>query len=68
MLEGHVERCIQRISHEEAMAREALTPEMALAHSQAAMILKSEVAILQQKRGEDGSRTATVGQMLAEIW
>lgn len=68
MLEGHVARCRQRIVEEEALAREAASPDIALAHSQAAMILKSEVAMLERRSPPKPCRAADVGQMLADLW
>lgn len=61
MLERHIKRCEARIAEEERLARKATSPERALAHLQAAMVYRSEVAIIR------GRRAATVGEMLAEL-
>lgn len=61
MLERHVRQCEMRIAEEERLATQAGSPEAALAHFQAAMVYKTELAIFR------GRRVATVGEMLADL-
>lgn len=59
MLEQQIGR---RIAHEDKLASEATSADLALAHRQIAMLYKSELAIIRRKRA------ATVGETLAQIW
>ena len=61
MLELQIGRYEKRIAQEEHLAREADSPDIALAHHQIAMLYKSELAIMRRRR------VAAVGEMLAEI-
>jgi hypothetical protein len=62
MLTGQIGRYEKRIAEEERLASEAVSSDLALAHRQAAMLYRSELAILRKRRA------ANVSQTLAEIW
>jgi hypothetical protein len=55
----HYER---RIAEEEQLAQKANSPDAALAHSQAAMLYRTELAIVRRSQ-----RNAALGDTLAEI-
>ncbi|MBV1690532.1 hypothetical protein KRR38_23330 [Novosphingobium sp. G106] len=61
MLELQIGRYERRIAEEEALACEAISPDIALAHRQVAMLYKSELAIMRRKRVE------VFGETLAEV-
>lgn len=50
MLDGQIMRYERRILEEERLAREAHSSERAIAHQQAAMLYKTELAIARRKR------------------
>jgi hypothetical protein len=62
MLDHQIRRYETRIAEEEQLATEAGSSEGALAHLQAAMNYKSELAILLEKRA------AHLSALLARIW
>lgn len=62
MLDGQIRRYERRIADEERLAREALTPDIAVAHHQTAMLYRTELAIVRKRRA------ASVGETLAKIW
>jgi hypothetical protein len=62
MLDQQIRRYQARIAEEEQLADQAKSSEGALAHLQAAMIYKSELAIIRKKRA------ANLSEMLAQIW
>jgi hypothetical protein len=49
MLDGQISRYEKRILEEEKLAREARSAESAIAHQQAVMLYKSELAIVRRK-------------------
>jgi len=61
MLELQIGRYERRIAEEEALARNAVSPDIALAHRQVAMLYKAELAIIR------GKRVAVFGETLAEV-
>lgn len=61
MLELQIGRYERRIAEEEALACEAASPDIALAHRQVAMLYKSELALMRRKRIE------VFGETLAEV-
>ncbi len=58
MLELQIGRYERRIAEEERLARGAISPDIALAHQQVAMLYKTELAILRSRRA---------AEMLAEL-
>lgn len=61
MLEQQIGRYERRIAEEEELARKAVSPDIALAHCQVAMLYKTELAIMR------GKRVAIFGQSLADV-
>lgn len=61
MPELKIARYENRIAEEERMAREAISPELALAHRQVAMIYQSELSIMRRKR------LTSISEMLADL-
>lgn len=61
MLERQIARYERRITEEERLARAAVSPDIALAHHQVAMLYRSELAIVRSKRA------VQLGETLAEI-
>jgi len=61
MLELQIGRYERRIAEEEALACGAVSPDIALAHRQVAMLYKTELAIMRRKRVE------VFGETLAEV-
>lgn len=62
MLDGQIGRYRKRIAEEERLARVALTPELSLAHHQAAMMYRMELTILRRRSA------VRVAETLADIW
>jgi hypothetical protein len=52
----------RRIAEEERLAREASTPEIAVAHEQTVMVYKTELSLVRKRRA------MAVGENLAGIW
>jgi hypothetical protein len=61
MLELQIGRYERQIAEEEELARKAISPEIALAHRQVAMLYRSELAIMR------GKRVAVFGETLADV-
>jgi hypothetical protein len=61
MLELQIDRYEKRIAEEEEMACKAISPEIALAHRQVAMLYRSELNIMR------GKRVAIFGETLADM-
>lgn len=61
MPELQIARYEKRIAEEERMASDAISPELALAHRQVAMIYQSELSMMRRKR------SASVSEMLADL-
>lgn len=61
MLELQIGRYERRIAEEEELAHKAISPEIALAHRQVAMLYKTELAIMR------GKRVAVFGETLADV-
>lgn len=61
MADLQIGRFEKRIAEEERMASEAVSPELALAHGQAAMIYQSELSMIRKRHA------ANVSQMLADL-
>jgi hypothetical protein len=62
MLDRQIRRYEKRIVEEEKLAREARSSESAIAHQQAAMLYRTELAIVSRKRA------VAVAETLAGIW
>jgi hypothetical protein len=62
MRDDQIKRYERRIAEEERCAREASTPDIAVAHHQTAMLYKTELSLVRNRRAR------TVGETLAGIW